>query len=428
MKKILWACAMLLVLVGCSSKESENKDEQKEKVDSLVVQEAIPVDTLLVEGEVLPNKGLFQALDSMGVDDSISLQLVNVIRFKVDLTGMRAGERLWVRFFEDGVHIKEFGYQPNVILKHVLRLDSTNQKYNYEEERMETEVRYRKIEGLLEDGSSLNAALLAKKIPKNLTQTVNGILLCKISFRTDARAGDQWKVVLREEYYGEALIDGRVLYASYNGVRTGEHEAFRYMEEDRKSSYNAHYTSKGEALIHTGLRYPVDRLHISSSYGYRRHPVTGRRKMHRGVDYASPRGANVYAVAEGVVIKSSYDRLNGNAVAIRHADKSTSYYLHLSRRSVSRGARVRSRQVIGKVGSTGLSTGPHLHFGFKNSGGSWMNPLRKKMIATPKLKGERYQKLQVQISEIKEVLAKLEPVESVQVPDSTQGVVASEKP
>lgn len=135
----------------------------------------------------------------------------------------------------------------------------------------------------------------------------------------------------------------------------------------------------------------------------RRHPVTGRRRMHAGIDYAARTGTPVYAVATGQVVISSYDKYSGNKVAIRHKDKSTSYYLHLSKRLVRKGQSVRPRQIIGRVGSTGRVTGPHLHFGFKRPNGKWMNPSSKRMIATPKLKGDRLASLKEQVKAIKEI-------------------------
>src|SRR5690606_5307533 len=174
------------------------------------------------------------------------------------------------------------------------------------------------------------------------------------------------------------------------------------------STFTAHYTADGQALINAGLRYPLARLHIRSGYGMRRHPVTGRQAMHRGVDFRGAVGTPVHAVASGVVVESSYDEYGGNKIAIRHADGSISYYLHLHDRRVRKGTPVRSHQIIGSVGATGRVTGPHLHFGFKQANGKWMNPLSKRMIATPKLSGERFEKLQVQIAQTKELLQGLE--------------------
>jgi murein DD-endopeptidase MepM/ murein hydrolase activator NlpD len=360
-------------------------------------------------GEVKPNQGLFQAVTDMGISTADALKVINVLRQNVELVSIRAGEKIWVKPGDDGGGISEFIYEPNIVMDHRVILDASSGEYVYSITEKPTEYRYRVIEGTLEEGSSLNDMLLNSKVPLNLTGTVNGILQCKISFRTDAREGDRFKVLLRERYYGDEWISGTVMYASYQGKRTGFYEAFRYSEDDPKSSYNAHYTPEGEALIYSGLRYPLDSLHIVSTYGMRVHPITGRREMHNGIDYRARPGTSVHAVAEGKVIVSSYDSLSGNKVAIRHADGSSSWYLHLKKRSVKKGQQVKSRQVIGTSGSTGRVEGPHLHFAFKNAQNQWINPLKKRMIATPKLKGSRLERLQAQVIAIRQKLKEFEP-------------------
>ncbi|MBQ3776768.1 MAG: M23 family metallopeptidase, partial [Fibrobacter sp.] len=176
-------------------------------------------------------------------------------------------------------------------------------------------------------------------------------------------------------------------------------------------------------LIFDGLRYPLDRLHITSSYGSRIHPITGKRTVHHGVDYGSPTGSPVHAVAVGVVTVSGFDPLSGNKIAIKHRDNSVSWYMHMSSRGVGVGAHVSAGQIIGRVGSTGRSTGPHLHFGFKNAKGAWINPLSKTMIATPKLAGERLAKLKVQVAEIRKQVELTLAAPAVKVNDTTDVMV-----
>lgn len=356
------------------------------------------------EGAVAPGQGMFQTLGALGVSDPLCLALVNALSDSVELINMVAGERVWVELDpDDTTKVRSFSYSPNPAVVHTLTAGDSG--FVYTREDRPTTVRHRLVEGTLEQGSSLDQILREKGIAPSMVGIVNGVLLCKISFRTHARAGDRFRVLLRERFYQDSVrIEGQVLYTAYEGSMTGFHEAFRYDDGDPKSSYTAHYTESGEALIHSGLRYPLDKLHIRSSYGMRRHPVTGRRTMHRGVDYAAATGTPIYAVASGTVVKSGYNSSNGHYVAIRHADKYTSYYLHLHTRLVSKGQTVRARQIIGKVGSTGISTGPHLHFGFRKPNGAWMDPLRKRMIATPKLAGERLARLGEQIDEIRALL------------------------
>jgi murein DD-endopeptidase MepM/ murein hydrolase activator NlpD len=162
---------------------------------------------------------------------------------------------------------------------------------------------------------------------------------------------------------------------------------------------------------------------MTSGFGWRIHPVTGGRLFHNAVDYRAAVGTTVYAVAEGVVAQSAYDDVSGNFIAIKHSDNYQSYYLHLSQRGVRQGQRVSARQVIGKTGNTGRSSGPHLHFGFKQPNGTWMNPLLKKMIATPKLTGEKFNALTEQIKNIRKILEQTEAAEPKHIGDTLYATV-----
>jgi murein DD-endopeptidase MepM/ murein hydrolase activator NlpD len=269
----------------------------------------------------------------------------------------------------------------------------------------------------------LNGTLFKVGIPGRMVGIVSGVLQCKVAFPL-ARAGDKFRILLEETFYQDSIwIDGRVVYAEFDGRIVGHHEAFRYEDPDPKSSFNAHYTEKGEALVFDGLRYPLDRLHVTSPFGSRIHPITGQRKMHAGIDYGSPTGTPVYAVAEGVVTVSGFDPFSGNKIAIRHRDRSESWYMHLSVRGVKVGSKVAARQCIGRVGSTGRSTGPHLHLGFKNEKGKWINPASKTMIAAPKLEGQRLARLKEQVAEIRKQIEATLAAPAVKANDTTDVLV-----
>ena len=358
--------------------------------------------------QVGAGQGLFQVLQGVGLDNTNIIKIIAAISDSVELVKMRLGEQIQVGFSPtDSTRVIMFRYSPNPSLAHILLADSSG-TFHYVRNEKPTTWRNRIYEGQLVAGSHLDGELHKIGIHPRLIQIVNGVLMCKVSFATHAQPGDRFKVLIQERVYQDSIwIEGRVLFARYEGKVTGTHEAFYYDDGDPKSTFNAHYTEDGEALIFSGLRYPLDRLHISCAYGMRLHPITGRREMHWGVDYSTPVGTPVYAVAEGTVISSGFDEFSGNKIAIRHKDNSSSWYLHLSMRGVSVGSRVVSRQIIGRSGNTGRSTGPHLHFGFKQANGVWMNPLTKRMIATPKLEGGRLESLKKQIAAIRELVEKM---------------------
>jgi murein DD-endopeptidase MepM/ murein hydrolase activator NlpD len=429
--KIIFGGAVLfmIVLIYLFSSSDKSIDVEKQEVSTLtpVVMDTIvsvPLDPNLRSGEVKPGQGLFQVLFDLGATNKEALVVTNFLREEVELHLMKSGERvrLWVNPQDSLERIFKLEYEPNPSMIHrfVRDLSDSVPKYKYELIQKKTDVSYKLYEGTLKLGSNLDQELREIGIHKSLVQVTNGVLLCKINFRIDARAGDTFRVLIKNEEFEGEWLSGSVLYAQYEGVRAGNHEAFRYYDEDPKSTYNAHYTEKGEALIHSGLRFPVARLHITSTYGMRRHPVTGRRAMHSGVDYRGRTGEAVFAVAEGKVIKSAFDKYSGNKVAIKHSDGTSSWYLHLSKRGVRVGQTVRAGQVIGKIGSTGRVTGPHLHLGFKKKNGRWMNPLKKRMIATPKLKGEKLKLMQGQAKKVRAMLGKFEVTRApVVAPDSS---------
>ena len=379
---------------------------------------------ILKPAVVEPNFGLFQTLQNVGLDLKQSLKIINTLADTVELGTLKTGQTFWVGFDQkDTSKAILFRYAENQATLHFLIADSLGE-WAYRIVEKPVNVRYAIYEGTLQEGNNLYNTLKDIGIPQDMVGVVAGVLECKVSFRTDARVGDKFKILLRETRFQDSVwLGGRVLYAGYNGSKVKPNEAFLYQEEDPKSSFNAHYTEDGEALIHSGLRYPLDRLHITSGFGYRIHPITGARAFHNGVDYRGAVGTPVYAVADGIVAQSSFSNENGNFIAIKHSDNSQSWYLHLHQRGVGSGQRVKGRQVIGKVGNTGRSNGPHLHLGIRQPNGSWMNPLLKKMIATPKLEGAKLAALTEQVKNIRKILEQTEAAEPSNIGDTLLATV-----
>jgi murein DD-endopeptidase MepM/ murein hydrolase activator NlpD len=425
MKRIFlfYIVSVLVVLLGCGEDEKIKalQEEQRQLLsqkDSLLKRQSElekSSDLLLVSDTVKAGNGLFQVLERMGLSEEERRLIVLSIQDSVELSKMRVGQKFHA-LLDGNKKVKVFRYEENPATIHLLFKTDSGFVYNRPEK---TIVRKHSIfEGSLAEGSTLDGTLRSVGIPKHMVGVVSGVLQCKVAFQL-AQPGDKFRILLEENFFEDSIwISGKVLYAEFDGKTVGHHEAFRYEDPDPKSSFNAHYTETGEALVFDGLRYPLDRLHVTSAYGSRIHPITGQRKVHHGIDYGSPTGTPVYAVAEGVVTLSGYDNLSGNKISIRHRDGSSSWYLHLHTRAVSQGAHVNARQVIGRVGNTGRSTGPHLHFGFKDEKGRWINPSKKTMIATPKLEGERLARLKSQAKAIRESLTETAAVAPQKAGDS----------
>ena len=421
-----------LLLVGCNEQKqieslrAESASLQR-KADSLKAEikkaEDIAKNSRVILDTVRAGEGPFhlftrlKAQVSHGEEDlgKVYLAMQDSVEFK-----LRVGETFYVSVDSEG-RVQRFRYAPNPVTVHLVSRTDTGFVYTLIEKPV---VKKQTIyEGTLEEGSTLNGILFKVGIPGRMVGIVSGVLQCKVAFPL-ARAGDRFRVLLEDSYYQDSIwVGGKVIYAEFDGRIVGHHEAFRYEDEDPKSSYNAHYTESGDALIFDGLRYPLEHLRITSSFGSRIHPITGQRKVHYGVDYGAPTGTVVHAVAEGVVTVSGYDEYSGNKVAIKHRDNSVSWYMHLQTRGVSVGSKVSPGQAIGRVGSTGRSTGPHLHFGFKNAQGAWINPLSKTMIATPKLAGARLARLKDQVVEIRKQIELTLASPAVKANDTTDVMV-----
>ena len=357
-----------------------------------------------LHGKILPKKGIEEALLKIpGLQLKHAMEISNAIRYDVDLTQIKAGEDFKVKFDKDG-NVEEFVYYPDIVTFHILKRDPVEKKLKYTAKNLPTERRFRIIEGKID--SSLNESLVKRDdVTRNIRAVTVGILECIVSFSTDARKGDEYRILVEDKYYkGEMVPGSKVLYASYKGKQAGFSEAFRYEDKDPKSAFNAHYTDKGKALIPSAMRLPLDTIRITSPFGMRRHPITGKMTMHHGVDYGAPVGTPVYAVAAGKVVEVKESPLNGKQVTINHADNTKTFYLHLNGFNVRPGTMVSARQRIASVGNTGRSTGPHLHLGIKSPKGDWLNPLKVKMIATPQLDNRRMPRFKTQMKEILSLL------------------------
>ncbi len=219
--------------------------------------------------------------------------------------------------------------------------------------------------------SSLYAASDEARLPDSVTRQLADVFSGQIDFHRALRKGAVFSVVYETlEAEGEPLRTGRLLSAEItNDKKT--YDAVWFQEPGQKGAY---YTMKGDSLRRAFLASPVPYSRLTSGFGTRFHPILQTKRAHTGVDYAAPTGTPVMSVADGVVTESSYQGAYGNMVVIQHNARQSTVYAHLSRMQVKRGQTIKQGDIIGAVGSTGLSTGPHLHFEFR-IGGRHVDPL-----------------------------------------------------
>ena len=193
-----------------------------------------------------------------------------------------------------------------------------------------------------------------------------------VNFYIDTHPGDHWKVLIEKQYLGGQFYKyGRVLAAEYGG-KVGTFRAFFWAGKDApRDRPGKYYDEKGQALSKSMLKTPLRFVRISSKFDRKRfHPILHVERAHLGIDYAAPVGTPVWASASGRVVEAGMKHGSGNTVVIAHSNGLATRYYHLSKfaRGLRAGQQVRQKDVIGFVGTTGLSTGPHLHFSVTRNG------------------------------------------------------------
>lgn len=197
-----------------------------------------------------------------------------------------------------------------------------------------------------------------------------------VNFQHDMKVGDRFAILIEQSWTtdGKLVDSGRLLWAELTtGAGRQTYSIYRFRPHGGADSF---YDANGRSVVKALLRTPLNLSRISSHFGMRRHPVLGFSRMHRGIDFAAPPGTPILAAGDGQVVQAGRNGGYGNWVKLRHSRSLATGYAHMSRvaRGMRAGKRVRQGQVIGFVGSTGLSTGPHLHFELHRNG-TPVNPL-----------------------------------------------------
>ena len=206
-------------------------------------------------------------------------------------------------------------------------------------------------------------AVGAQNVPYSALDEFVRVLGFSVDFQREIRNGDKFELLYErqiDKLTGEDLKSGTLHYAGLN-LSGDVMSFFRYETDDNVVNW---YDRDGQSAVRTLMRTPIKGARMSSKYGMRKHPVTGYNAMHRGVDFGAPKGTPIVAAGSGVVQKAGWFGNYGRYIRIRHTGRYSTAYAHMTRLAdgITPGARVRQGQVIGYVGSTGRSTGPHLHY------------------------------------------------------------------
>jgi murein DD-endopeptidase MepM/ murein hydrolase activator NlpD len=208
---------------------------------------------------------------------------------------------------------------------------------------------------------SLYKAATDQKIPPNTIIEFARIYGFQVDFQRDIRKEDKFQIMYEVfiDKNNKIVETGEILFA--NLKLSGQDNSLYYFDEE---NVEGHYDKNGKSVQKALMKTPINGARLSSSFGMRKHPIDGFNKMHRGTDFAAPTGTPIMASGNGIIKKAGWCGGGGNCVKIRHNSTYETVYAHMSKfaRGIKKGVRVKQGQTIGYVGSTGKSTGPHLHY------------------------------------------------------------------
>lgn len=322
---------------------------------------------------VRPGDTLARLLGQRGLDGATIHAMMEASPVRGALSSIRAGNTIELTTAADGA-LLELSYAPDLLRVITIR---RNEAGGFEGTLTEKEAlavpRY--AEGVVAD--SLFASGKKAGVGDGVILKIADIFGYDVDFALEVRNGDTFRVLYEEIVVdGKRIRDGEVLSAEF--VNQGKHyQAVRFTGSNNHASY---YTPEGNAMRKAFLRSPVDFARISSRFNPNRmHPILHTLRAHKGVDYAAPRGTPVRATANGRIDYAGNKGGYGRTIILQHAKQYSTLYAHLDRFApgVRNGARISQGQVIGYIGSTGLSSGPHLHYEFRISG-RHVDPLKAK--------------------------------------------------
>ena len=254
--------------------------------------------------------------------------------------------------------------------------------------------------------SNLYDAAIAAGMPNQVLMEMVHIFSFDVDFQREIQRGDRFEVLYEAVFNkaGEFVENGPILYAHLE-VGGRDVELFRYQPNEGPADY---LDAKGASVRKALMRTPINGARLSSGFGMRRHPILGYNKKHLGVDFAAPTGTPIYAGGDGTIAMIGRHGNFGKYIRIRHNGTYSTGYAHLNgyAKGMKKGKRVRQGQVIGYVGSTGMSTGPHLHYEVMQ-GNRRINPMTLKLPSGRKLEGSELAAFQQQVQKITVLLAEV---------------------
>ena len=298
-------------------------------------------------------------LENYKIDKEEIIKIKNSLKKKVNLNKLNTKQIIYFTLDKTSNKIKDFTYQISNTQKIFLKRNIESDNFNEEILSIKLDKKIIYNENIILQ--SLYKAASDENIPANIIIEFARIYGFQIDFQRDIRKKDKFQIMY-EIYLNEkkeTVETGDILFA--NLELSGQDNSLYYFDQQGSEG---HYDKNGKSVKKALMKTPINGARLSSPFGMRKHPIDGFNKMHRGTDFAAPMGTPIMASGDGVVKKAGWCGGGGNCVKIKHNTTYQTVYAHMSKfaRGIKAGVRVKQGQTIGYVGSTGKSTGPHLHY------------------------------------------------------------------
>ena len=386
-----------------SEESVDNIRAMFEMVDNLVKYKNIEKDVVLESGDTL-----ISALTRIGISKDVANDIYYSLKEHFDPRDLKAGQTLKVNLAINAQTDKLEGINYLILEPQAGERIITALKDNVYQTYVEKDEFIDEVNSITgEISGNLSTAMSNQGVPMKVISNFINIFSYSIDFRRDIQKGDKFEIVYESQVIpdGTVVKSGDILYA---GLILRNQKIAIYRFENSKGDVE-YYEANGRALKKTLDRKPMSfrNARISSPFGKRYHPILKKYKIHWGVDYAAPKGTLIYAGGDGIVQVAKYNGSYGNYVKIRHNSEYSTAYGHMNgfAKGIRPGVRVKQGQVIGYVGSTGRSTGPHLHYEvIKN--GRRVNPRTIKASTGENLRGNDLTKFKKTVAQINNTYGK----------------------
>ena len=312
-----------------------------------------------VEHVVVQNESLNSILKKYNVSDKELKLVTNELKSKLKNNALKINQKIYFTINKKDNIISKFTFPVSKTKKILLIRESENNKFIATDIVTNLSKKLIYKEGKITQ--SLYRSAIKKKIPANIIVEFARIYGFQIDFQRDIRRNDTYQIIYEvfEDDNKKIFNTGNIIFADLN--LSNQSNAFYFFNDGGEEG---HYDINGKSVKKALMKTPINGARLSSKFGMRKHPIDGYNKMHRGTDFAAPKGTPIMASGDGIVIKASWCGGGGNCVKIRHNSSYSTVYAHLSKfaAKIKKGTRVKQGQTIGYVGSTGKSTGPHLHY------------------------------------------------------------------